>query len=105
MSNDTAIIAAMMKEAERLKNRILDEVLPRARLEDWNFTDEDIDNAWNIIDRILAIGQKVSVRMSTARAIERVELAETINNRREEMALMGLHYDDQVKYRSLLEDY
>lgn len=96
----------MIKEAERLREQVVSELLPRCKLESWDFDQEDIDKAWEIVDRILAIGQEVTVGSALSRATERAELAERVMNHREEMEQMGMYPEDQMRMKPpTLEDY
>ncbi|RLI55215.1 MAG: hypothetical protein DRP09_10395 [Candidatus Thorarchaeota archaeon] len=102
MTKKIAYIASQMKLAERLMEDVLN-MLSKRKIESWDFTDDDIQAAWEKIDRIVAIDQHVSVGLSLAKATERVELAEVVISRREELERLGLPYDDLSNLRTLEE--
>jgi len=89
MSKETLIIASRMKEADRLKERVF-ELLEKSKLESWDFTGEDLQEAWELVDAILMIDSEMSVGAAYHRAIERVELAEAVMNTRDEMKELGM---------------
>lgn len=100
MSRKIAYIASMMKKAERLKEELL-EILSKKKLEDWDYTAEDLQKAWEMVDTILMIDSEVSVGAALSRAVDRVELAVAVMDTRDEMSEIGLPYDDMSDTRSL----
>ncbi len=103
MSRKIAYVASMMKRAESLRDRLLEELLSKSKLESWDFSGEDIEQGWQIVDALMAINSEVSVQAAVNRAIERMEYAEQVLDRREEMEMLGMPYDDMTATRSLEE--
>jgi len=103
MSENIAYNAAMMKKAEHVKQHVLGTILDKSKLENWEFDDEDIQTAWELLDYLTMINQVVSVGASVIRVTERIELAESVMKQRDTMEQLGLPFDDQTYLRSLEE--
>ena len=102
MSKEIAYIAGKMKEAERLKDRLL-ELLSKSKLESWDFTNEDIHEGWQIVDRIMMIDSEVSVGAALNATIERVEAAVLVMDTREKQELIIVPGDTINPIRTLEE--
>lgn len=102
MSGKIAYIASRMKQAERAKDEVL-ELLAKRKLETWDFTQDEIQKAWELVDLLMMIDADVSVGAALSRAVERVEAAELVMNRRDEMEQLNIPYDDMTAMRSLEE--
>lgn len=103
MSRKIAYIASMMKRAENLRDQLLEELLSKSKLESWDFTGEDIEQGWEIVDSLMAIDSEISVQAAVSKAIERMEYAEQVLDHREKIELPGMPYDDLTAIRSLEE--
>ena len=76
MSGDAAIIATTLKEAERLAAKVRGQLLPKLKVERMDFDQEDLDAAYQILDRLALLNETASCSSHIAIVQMRIEQAE-----------------------------
>ena len=83
MSDEVLVVAAKLKEEERLTERIKNELLSRKKIEYLDFDQEVLDGAYGILDQLMMIDSDISVSFYIAQVNNRIRLAEEVMGARD----------------------